>query len=114
MKNLKIAIIGLGYVGLPFAVEFGKRVPVIGFDIDKRRFKELKRGQDYTIEVSPEELQQATQLSYSANLDNLKRFILYYESFVTSCSFKYISINSFSKGQRNDWSGIKPRRYCGV
>ena len=72
LSDLKIAVIGLGYVGLPLAVEFGKKVPVIGFDIHKKRIEELQSGQDHTLEVSPEELQQATQLSYSANLDDLK------------------------------------------
>lgn len=72
LSDLKIAVIGLGYVGLPLAVEFGKKVPVIGFDIDKKRIEELQSGQDHTLEVSVEELQQATQLSYSANLDDLK------------------------------------------
>lgn len=72
LSDLKIAVIGLGYVGLPLAVEFGKKVPVIGFDIHKKRIEELQSGQDHTLEVSPEELQQATQLFYSANLDDLK------------------------------------------
>lgn len=72
LSDLKIAVIGLGYVGLPLAVEFEKKVPVIGFDIDKKRIEELQSGQDHTLEVSVEELQQATQLSYSANLDDLK------------------------------------------
>lgn len=72
LNNLKIAIIGLGYVGLPLAVEFGKKVPVVGFDIYQKRIDELKSGQDHTLEVSPEELQQATQLTYSAQLDDLK------------------------------------------
>jgi len=78
LSDLKIAVIGLGYVGLPLAVEFGKKVPVIGFDIDKKRIEELQSGQDHTLEVSVEELQQATQLSYSANLDDLKRLQLFY------------------------------------
>lgn len=71
LENLKIAIIGLGYVGLPLAVEFGKKIPVIGFDIHQKRIQELQNGQDHTLEVSPEELKQATHLSYSANLDDL-------------------------------------------
>lgn len=71
LENLKIAIIGLGYVGLPLAVEFGKKLPVIGFDIHQKRIQELQNGQDHTLEVSPEELKQATYLSYSANLDDL-------------------------------------------
>jgi UDP-N-acetyl-D-glucosamine/UDP-N-acetyl-D-galactosamine dehydrogenase len=72
LSELRIAIIGLGYVGLPLAVEFGKKVPVVGFDIHQKRIDELKAGQDHTLEVSPEELAQASQLSYSANLEELK------------------------------------------
>ena len=72
LSDLKIAIIGLGYVGLPLAVEFGKQVPVIGFDIHQKRIDELKSGQDHTLEVSPEELKQASKLSYSADLEELR------------------------------------------
>ncbi|WP_314296034.1 Vi polysaccharide biosynthesis UDP-N-acetylglucosamine C-6 dehydrogenase TviB [Acinetobacter schindleri] len=72
ITDLKIAIIGLGYVGLPLAVEFGKKVSVMGFDIHHKRIDELKSGKDHTLEVSPEELAQATQLTYSAVLDDLK------------------------------------------
>jgi len=72
LSELKIAVIGLGYVGLPLAVEFGKKVPVVGFDIHQKRIDELKSGQDHTLEVSPEELVQSAHLTYSANLDDLK------------------------------------------
>ena len=72
LSELKIAVIGLGYVGLPLAVEFGKKVSVVGFDIYQKRIDELKSGQDHTLEVSPEELVQSTHLTYSANLDDLK------------------------------------------
>ena len=72
IADLKIAVIGLGYVGLPLAVEFGEKVPVIGFDIYQKRIDELKSGQDHTLEVSPEELKQARKLSYSADLAELK------------------------------------------
>src|SRR5258708_3711464 len=61
----KVGIIGLGYVGLPLAVEFGKIIETIGCDINKTRIRELINGQDRTKEVSPEELKQSTQLSYS-------------------------------------------------
>ena len=71
LSELKIAIIGLGYVGLPLAVEFGKKVPVIGFDIHQKRIDELQSGQDHTLEVSPKELKQATHLSYTTNLQQL-------------------------------------------
>ncbi|EOW4411676.1 Vi polysaccharide biosynthesis UDP-N-acetylglucosamine C-6 dehydrogenase TviB [Acinetobacter baumannii] len=72
LADLRIAIIGLGYVGLPLAVEFGKKGPVVGFDINQNRINELKSGKDHTLEVSPEELQKAEQLSFSANLNDLK------------------------------------------
>ncbi|MDH0826658.1 Vi polysaccharide biosynthesis UDP-N-acetylglucosamine C-6 dehydrogenase TviB [Acinetobacter johnsonii] len=71
LSELKIAIIGLGYVGLPLAVEFGKKVPVMGFDIHQKRIDELQSGQDHTLEVSPEELKLATHLSYTTNLQQL-------------------------------------------
>ena len=72
IADLKIAVIGLGYVGLPLAVEFGKKVPVVGFDIYQKRIDELQSGQNNAFKVSPEELKQANQLSYSANLEDLK------------------------------------------
>jgi UDP-N-acetyl-D-galactosamine dehydrogenase len=68
----KIAIIGLGYVGLPLAVEFGKKRPVIGFDINAARIKELSDGRDHTLECSPEQLRAATYLVYSADTESLK------------------------------------------
>ena len=67
LDDLKIAVIGLGYVGLPLAVEFGKKLPVVGFDIHQTRIQELQSGQDHTLEVSPEELKQATHLSFLTN-----------------------------------------------
>jgi len=54
LQNVKIAIIGLGYVGLPLAVEFGKKYPVVGFDIDTKRVKDLNDGKDFTLEVEDE------------------------------------------------------------
>ena len=68
----KIAIIGLGYVGLPLAVEFGKVLPVIGFDINKARIEELKKGFDRTHEVDGDELKSATKLSYSYDIQDLR------------------------------------------
>ncbi len=72
LDEAKIAIIGLGYVGLPLAVEFGMKMPVLGFDINEPRIKELMSGTDSTLEVSDEELAQAKQLTYSANIEDLK------------------------------------------
>jgi UDP-N-acetyl-D-galactosamine dehydrogenase len=74
---VKIAIIGLGYVGLPLAVEFGKKFATLGFDINKGRIAELKSGQDHTLEVSPAELAEATKLSYSADLEDLRQANFY-------------------------------------
>jgi UDP-N-acetyl-D-galactosamine dehydrogenase len=72
LSTEKIAIIGLGYVGLPLAVEFGKILPVVGFDIKQGRIDELKSGHDSTREVEPAELAEASHLSYTANPDDLK------------------------------------------
>ncbi|MDV2442025.1 Vi polysaccharide biosynthesis UDP-N-acetylglucosamine C-6 dehydrogenase TviB [Acinetobacter gerneri] len=72
IEQLKVAVIGLGYVGLPLAVEFGKKVPVVGFDIHQKRIEELQSGQDHTLEVSPEELKQSKNLQYSSNLNELQ------------------------------------------
>ncbi len=72
INNIKIAVIGLGYVGLPLAVEFGKKVEVIGFDINLTRIAELQSGTDHTLEVSDEELSQATRLTYSSDMQALK------------------------------------------
>jgi UDP-N-acetyl-D-glucosamine/UDP-N-acetyl-D-galactosamine dehydrogenase len=68
----KIGIIGLGYVGLPLAVEFGKVINVVGFDINNERIAELKRGYDRTREVQAEELKQAESLSYSSDPNTLR------------------------------------------
>ncbi len=70
--DIKLAIIGLGYVGLPLAVEFGKKRSIVGFDINQLRIDALTAGHDSTLEVSDEELTQATGLSYTTSLDDLK------------------------------------------
>jgi UDP-N-acetyl-D-glucosamine/UDP-N-acetyl-D-galactosamine dehydrogenase len=68
----KIGIIGLGYVGLPLAVEFGKKLDVVGFDINKARIDELRKGHDRTLEVETEGLKAATKLAFSSDLADLK------------------------------------------
>lgn len=73
LNDSQIAIIGLGYVGLPLAVEFGKHYNTLGFDINQARIIELQRGEDHTLEVSPDELSNSTKLRYSADLDDLRR-----------------------------------------
>ena len=71
LTDLKIGIIGLGYVGLPLAVEFGKKYPVLGFDINQGRVDALTAGHDSTLEVSDEELADVKQLTFSCNKQDL-------------------------------------------
>ena len=68
----KLAVIGLGYVGLPLAVEFGKASPTIGFDINAERIGELNRQEDRTLEVSTEEMAEASHLSFTSNIEDLR------------------------------------------
>jgi UDP-N-acetyl-D-galactosamine dehydrogenase len=67
IDNLRIGVIGLGYVGLPLAVEFGKKYPTVGFDVKAARIAELEGGIDSTLEASAEELKEAVQLSYTTD-----------------------------------------------
>lgn len=81
LEDVKIAIIGLGYVGLPLAAEFGKHRSVVGFDINETRVAELRSGHDQTLEVSSDDLKAATQLTYTTNLEDLK-----------SCNFYIVTV----------------------
>ncbi len=76
-KSVVLGVIGLGYVGLPLAAEFGKYYKVIGFDINKKRIEELKNGIDRTLEVSKEELSQAKKLFYTDNAEDIKQADIY-------------------------------------
>ena len=77
LEKVKIAVIGQGYVGLPLAIEFGKKYPTLGFDINKARIDELKKGVDHTNEASPEQLKSANQLIFSANINDIKEYNTY-------------------------------------
>ena len=80
MKNsskYKIAIIGLGYVGLPLAVEFGKKYDVVGFDVNQNRIAELKKGNDHTLEVERGELAEALLLEYSTEIEDIRDCNIY-------------------------------------
>ena len=77
IEKVKIAVIGQGYVGLPLAIEFGKKYPTLGFDINQARIDELKKGIDHTNEASPEQLISAKQLTFSANISNIKECNVY-------------------------------------
>jgi len=72
LRNLKVGVVGLGYVGLPLAVEFGKRFSTVGFDIKADRVDELRKGHDSTLETDEAELASATKLSFTTRLADLK------------------------------------------
>ncbi|MEK6477788.1 Vi polysaccharide biosynthesis UDP-N-acetylglucosamine C-6 dehydrogenase TviB [Catalinimonas sp. 4WD22] len=76
-NNTRISIIGLGYVGLPLAIEFGKKYKVIGFDINHKRILELQEEKDGTGEVEPEEFKQATGLTFTDQLEDIKNCNIY-------------------------------------
>lgn len=71
-KQSTLAIIGLGYVGLPLAVEFGRALPTIGFDINEARLADLRNNIDYTLEITSDELKSAKNLQYSDNIEDLR------------------------------------------
>ena len=70
-EKLKVAIIGLGYVGLPLALEFAKKRPIIAFDIEEKRIKELKSGIDKNLESTKEELQESEQINFTSHKEDL-------------------------------------------
>ena len=76
-KQITLCVIGQGYVGLPLAVEFGKKYPTIGFDIKEDRIKELSSGVDSTLECSKEELAESTHLSFSTKLEDIAKANVY-------------------------------------
>src|SRR3974390_1465585 len=73
LRKCGVGVIGLGYVGLPLAVEFGKHFETVGFDVRPERVAELERGKDSTLEVSRADLKAAQRLTYSTTLADLKR-----------------------------------------
>jgi UDP-N-acetyl-D-galactosamine dehydrogenase len=72
LRNLRVGVVGLGYVGLPLAVEFGKRFETVGFDVKQARVDELKAGHDSTLETTAQELAEATRLTCTTRLEDLK------------------------------------------
>lgn len=77
INNLRIGVIGLGYVGLPLAVEFGRKYQTVGFDVKDARITELESGHDATLEVDADELASAKQLTFTSRQDDLKRCNFY-------------------------------------
>ena len=76
-NNIKIAIIGLGYVGLPLAIEFGKKYQTLGYDISNDRVSNLKKGIDNTLEATSDEINSSKNLIFSSNADDLKSCNIY-------------------------------------
>ena len=76
-NDMPIGVVGLGYVGLPLAVEFGRKRKVIGYDTNDLRIKELKKGLDRTLETTDKELNDAVYLSYTNNLEDLRDCKIY-------------------------------------
>lgn len=77
MKDKKIAVIGLGYVGLPLAVEFGKKYSTLGFDINQKRISELSEGYDRTLESNKEEIEASKGLSFSSSIQDLPNYNIF-------------------------------------
>jgi UDP-N-acetyl-D-glucosamine/UDP-N-acetyl-D-galactosamine dehydrogenase len=96
VPDIRVAVIGLGYVGLPLAVYMARHFPVVGFDIDTRRIEELKRGVDRTNEISAEEFAKARHLSYSAD-----------RAALAQCNFHIISVPTpIDQAKRPDFSAL--------
>lgn len=96
IDKVTIGVLGLGYVGLPLAVEFGKQIRTIGLDINKSRIDELKSGKDSSLEVDPEELATATLLEFTANPDDL-----------TECNFYIVTVPTpIDKHKQPDFSPL--------
>ena len=101
LKNVKIAVIGQGYVGLPLAIEFGKKYETIGFDINSKRIDELKSGDDITKEASKEQIQSAFYLSFQSNLEAIKRSNVYIVTVPTPVdNFKTPNLNPLKNASK--------------
>jgi UDP-N-acetyl-D-glucosamine/UDP-N-acetyl-D-galactosamine dehydrogenase len=109
LENTKIAIVGLGYVGLPLAVEFGKRYDTFGFDINTARVGELRAGKDSTLEVGAEEMASATRLHFSSTLDDIRGCNVYIVTVPTPIdAAKQPDLTPLIKASESLGSVIKP------
>ena len=101
LKNKNIAIVGLGYVGLPLAVEFGKNYSVVGFDIHQERIEELRNSIDKTQEVNPDEINEAQGLKFTNRLEDLKGLDIYIITVPTPIDeFKSPDLNPLIKASK--------------
>lgn len=97
VEKIKIGIIGLGYVGLPLAVEFGKKYQTVGFDLKQERINELLAGKDATLEVDDEELQQARFITYTSDVEALR-----------ACNFYIVAVPTpIDQAKRPDLTALK-------
>lgn len=108
LQDKKIAIIGLGYVGLPLAVEFGKKYTTLGFDINLTRINELKHGIDRTLESNTEEIKSATKLQFSSEVNDLANYNTYIVTVPTPINqFKAPDLNPLLKASEMISSFLK-------
>ena len=109
INALRIAVIGIGYVGLPVAVEFGKKQPTIGFDANPARVAELSKGNDETLEVSAEELAEATQLTFSCDAESLQDADVYIVTVPTPIDdFKRPDLSYLERASETVGKTLKP------
>lgn len=99
MTSKKVCLVGLGYVGLPLAAEFGKKYETVGFDINEKRLKELKKGIDKTLEVEPEKLKESHKLSFTSSVEDIRNCQIYIVSVPTPINeHKQPDLSSVIKG----------------
>lgn len=111
MKTL--AVIGLGYVGLPLAVEFGKTYKVLGFDIFAKRIEELKSGYDRTLEVEESELKSAKHLHFTTDLEDLREAQIFIVTVPTPIdNYNKPDLTPLQKASSSVGKVLKKRRYC--
>ena len=97
LEDLKIGVIGLGYVGLPLAIEFGKKYPTVGFDVKSSRIQELKSGNDSTLEVEDAEFKEADKISFTDSLSE-----------IADCNFYIVTVPTpIDKSKRPDLTPLQ-------
>ena len=109
LENITIAIVGLGYVGLPLAVEFGKKYPVIGYDINEKRISQLTDGFDSTLEIEPDQLAAVAHLSFSSEINDLRLCNVYIVTVPTPIDmFKKPDLSYLLKASADIGTLLKP------
>ena len=113
LENIQIAVIGLGYVGLPLAIEFGKKFKTIGFDINESRIKELIGGKDATMEVSSEQLAGSKNLCFSTVASDIGKCNIFIVTVPTPIDkHKNPDLTPLIGASRTVGRLLKKRRYC--